>query len=436
MDEFPFDGTETIDSDGDGTGDNSDDFVNDANETKDTDGDGIGDNADQCPAVSGNFDTNPSGCPDADRDGIGDELDRFPSNTLEWIDSDGDGVGDNSDVCSNVTGSSTLGDVLGCVDSDNDGWADIIDTWPEEMKAWSDSDGDNFTDQPGLNFSDDCPSQAGTSYVTMNGCRDMDFDGIPDILDPDADGDGIFNTWEYQMDPISNPFDANEVPADYDGDGVPDVFDEDDDGDGFPDEVEQQRGSDQFDSESDPLEKYGGGLFYVPGEGFSSEYSSDGMELSFGAFLNLLSSELLFPLLIAPVTIYFLLSKRRRFNQLKNNIEEAESLEVLEESESIINEFIEKGRLKITHALLLRNILERQQDIFRGLTSSISNVFDSDKDEPVNKVAPPVPKTEQMPPTSEKGVIGDDGYEYLKWPAESEQNWYRVKGTEDWKKWS
>ena len=436
VDEFPFDGTETIDSDEDGVGDNSDDFVNDANETKDTDGDGIGDNVDQCPAQSGSFETNPSGCPDADRDGIGDELDRFPSNTLEWIDSDDDNVGDNSDSCPDIAGNSTLGDVLGCLDIDDDGWADIIDSWPEEIKAWSDSDGDNFTDQPGLNYSDDCPSQAGTSYITMNGCRDMDFDGIPDILDPDADGDGIFNTWEYQMDPISNPFDANEVPADYDGDGVPDVFDEDDDGDGFPDEVEQQRGSDQFDSESDPLEKYGGGLFYVPGEGFSSEYSSDGMELSFGAFLNLLSSELLFPLLIAPVTIYFLLSKRRRFKQLKNNIEGAESLEVLEESESLINEFIEKGRLKITHALLLRNILERQQDVFRGLTTSISNVFDSDKDEPVNKVAPPVPTTEQTPPPSEKGVVGDDGYEYLKWPAASEQNWYRAPGTEDWKKWS
>ena len=105
----------------------------------------------------------------------------------------------------------------------------------------------------------------------------------------------------------------------------------------------------------------------------------------------MLSSELLFPLLIAPVTIYFLLSKRRRFKQLKNNIEDAESLEVLEESESIINDFIEKGRLKFSHELLLRNILERQQDVFRGLTSSVSNVFDTDKDEPVHKVAPPVP---------------------------------------------
>ena len=52
------------------------------------------------------------------------------------------------------------------------------------------------------------------------------------------------------------------------------------------------------------------------------------------------------------------------------------------------------------------------------------------------QVATPVPTTEQTPPSSEKGVVGDDGYEYLKWPTESEQNWYRAPGTEDWKKWS
>ena len=40
------DATETLDSDGDGVGDNVDAFPNDATETLDTDGDGVGDNAD------------------------------------------------------------------------------------------------------------------------------------------------------------------------------------------------------------------------------------------------------------------------------------------------------------------------------------------------------------------------------------------------------
>ncbi|HIF91005.1 MAG TPA: hypothetical protein EYQ58_05665, partial [Candidatus Poseidoniales archaeon] len=42
---FPFDFTETIDSDLDGIGDNTDAFPFNANETVDTDGDGVGDNA-------------------------------------------------------------------------------------------------------------------------------------------------------------------------------------------------------------------------------------------------------------------------------------------------------------------------------------------------------------------------------------------------------
>ena len=57
---------ETVDTDGDGVGDNTDAFPNDASETTDTDGDGVGDNADA-----------------------------FPNDASETTDTDGDGVGDN-----------------------------------------------------------------------------------------------------------------------------------------------------------------------------------------------------------------------------------------------------------------------------------------------------------------------------------------------------
>ena len=68
LDAFPNDPTETMDSDGDGVGDNADAFPNDPAETADTDGDGVGDNADA-----------------------------FPNDPTETQDSDGDGVGDNAD---------------------------------------------------------------------------------------------------------------------------------------------------------------------------------------------------------------------------------------------------------------------------------------------------------------------------------------------------
>ena len=38
--------------------------------------------------------------------------------------------------------------VLGCIDSDNDGWADIIDSFPGESSQWNDTDGDGFGDNP------------------------------------------------------------------------------------------------------------------------------------------------------------------------------------------------------------------------------------------------------------------------------------------------
>ncbi|MAY13124.1 MAG: hypothetical protein CMB21_04885, partial [Euryarchaeota archaeon] len=348
-------------------------------------------------------------------------------------------VGDNADQCEDQAG--TI-ETLGCVDSDLDGWADILDTWPNNGEAWSDGDVDNYTDQPGLDFSDDCPSQPGNSSITMKGCKDMDGDGIPDILDPDADGDGIFNTWEYQMDPVTDPFNASQTPADNDKDGVPDFFDEDDDNDGFPDDVEEQRGSDPFDANSDPLEEYGGGTFYVPGEGFSSQYNPDGIELSLGAFLNLLSSEFLAPLLIAPMTIYLMLAKKRRYKRIKNEIENADDLTQLEETEEEIDDLIGSNKLKIPHALLLRNILERQQDEFRGLTSTTGSVDQSmSKDLPeIARTAIPPPSKQPPPPSSPPksttGTVGKDGYEYTKWPADSSTQWYRLAGSNaEWKKW-
>ena len=46
MDAFPLDASESVDTDGDGVGDNADAFPYDVSETIDTDGDGIGDNTD------------------------------------------------------------------------------------------------------------------------------------------------------------------------------------------------------------------------------------------------------------------------------------------------------------------------------------------------------------------------------------------------------
>ena len=69
------------DSDGDGFVDPADALPDDPDDWLDTDGDGRGDNAD----------------PDDDNDGVPDVEDAFSRNPAEWADADGDGVGDNAD---------------------------------------------------------------------------------------------------------------------------------------------------------------------------------------------------------------------------------------------------------------------------------------------------------------------------------------------------
>ena len=72
--------TMRTDDDGDGT-DVDDIFPLNGSESIDTDGDGIGNNADT----------------DDDGDGVEDSSDAF-CDINEWLDTDGDGIGDNADT--------------------------------------------------------------------------------------------------------------------------------------------------------------------------------------------------------------------------------------------------------------------------------------------------------------------------------------------------
>ena len=365
------------DSDGDGIGDKTDQFPEDHTQYIDSDNDGYGDNmngtlADSCPTQNGFSDIGGYGCPDTDRDGYGDSIDKFPVDSTQWNDTDDDGFGDSSigispDSCPEESGTSTLGDILGCIDSDGDGWADIIDLYPTKSTMWSDSDGDGFTDQLGHDSSDDCPGQAGDSIDMMKGCPDMDGDGLSDIYDDDTDGDGISNSIERQAG--YDPYDNQNTPEDFDNDGIPDVLDDDDDDDGFSDDMENERGSKTKDERSTPLSMYsekGTGVYYVPGQGFSSSYEENGYELSVSWAWNLVSSEFLVPIILLPLSVLLLMGKRRKFKKFKKKMNKIEDIEELEELEEDIDAMIEKGSVKVEHAMLLRNQFERRREKLSG----------------------------------------------------------------------
>ena len=215
----------TVDSDGDGVLDPYDAFPNDPNESVDTDGDGIGNNADT----------------DDDNDGVSDTLDAFPLDPNESVDTDGDGIGNNADTDDDNDGLSDGNEgLLGTdpldTDSDNDGIDDQTEVG--SVASPTDTDGDGIID-------------ALESNIT-----DTDSDGVVDQLDSanndptnDSDNDGVSNTQETQLG--TDPLDANSTPTDTDGDGIADAFDTDDDNDGVSDADEATNGTDPLNADSD-----------------------------------------------------------------------------------------------------------------------------------------------------------------------------------------
>ena len=205
------------DGDGDGWADTIDDLPTDPTVWSDSDDDGYGDNlgstpADACTDTPGTSTVDRFGCVDADGDGLSTPTegwgvdsgaDAFPSDATQWSDFDEDGFGDNyangtwfdrpanwvgvlisgatdQDACPMQPGASWQNGILGCPDSDGDGWWDVQDAFPGEATQWVDVDGDGYGDnQSGVN-PDGCVNIAGNSTIDRLGCTDTDGDGRSD----------------------------------------------------------------------------------------------------------------------------------------------------------------------------------------------------------------------------------------------------------------
>ena len=250
------------DMDGDGWADSIDDLPMDPTVWSDSDDDGYGDNlgsdpADACPDTPGTSTTDRFGCVDADGDGystptqgwgVDSGADAFPSDSTQWSDFDEDGFGDNygnaswtdrpenwvgmymdgaqdQDACPMQPGTSWQNGILGCPDSDGDGWWDVQDAFPTEPTQWSDVDGDGYGDNSSGFEADACPNIGGNSTIDRFGCIDSDGDGYstPELSWTEADGADYFYNEPTQWRDSDGDGYGDELDG-FQGDQCPDVY--------------------------------------------------------------------------------------------------------------------------------------------------------------------------------------------------------------------
>ena len=239
-DAFPNDGTEWVDTDGDGVGNNAD-IDDDGQISGNAEAPGNNDWTDAEEEACGTDPLDPTSVPadndgdyncdnvdtDDDNDGEQDSLDAIPTDETEATDTDGDGLGesvdddDDNDGWTDVDEASCLTDPLNTMevptDNDRDGECDLVD---------GDDDNDGVID-----LDDAFP------YNPLER-EDSDGDGTGDNSDNDDDGDGWLDATEVACANAGGSGDkdaASETPEDLDGDNICDAIDADDDGDGHPD---------------------------------------------------------------------------------------------------------------------------------------------------------------------------------------------------------
>ncbi len=170
---------------------------------------------------------------DTDGDGFDDLVDKFPNDPTEWYDTDNDGIGNNADPDDDNDGLSDIADN----DDDNDiplgGEPDSTDDFPEDPTEWLDTDGDGLGNNADTDDDNDGFTDV-TDAFSLNPAEweDTDGDGIGNNGDVDRDGDGFINIVDDFPDDPSEWLDTdgngvgNNTQLDDDNDGVLDVDDD------------------------------------------------------------------------------------------------------------------------------------------------------------------------------------------------------------------
>ena len=193
---------------------------------------------------------------DTDGDGFFDYQDAFVNDPSEWLDTDNDGVGNNTDLDDDGDDISDVYEIqLGTdpldpndtpsdfntngipdalEDSDGDGYNDDIDLYPLDPTRAIDNDGDGIADTDDDDDDNDgIPDDQDDFPLDNRYSKDTDNDGIPNLIDLDDDGDGYDDAEDVF------PLDGAEH-EDTDLDGIGNNADTDDDGDGITDVAEDE----------------------------------------------------------------------------------------------------------------------------------------------------------------------------------------------------
>jgi len=172
--------TAASDLDGDGVANAADAFPNDPAASVDTDGDGSPDSF-NAHATS------------AQLAATALRLDAFPSDPAAAVDSDGDGKPNDWNP------TATSGQILASAllvddDDDNDTFLDIADAFPLDPSEWLNTDGDNLGDNADPDDdNDNMPDVLDAFPLDPAEQLDTDRDGIGNNADPDDDNDGILD---------------------------------------------------------------------------------------------------------------------------------------------------------------------------------------------------------------------------------------------------
>jgi hypothetical protein len=210
------------DSDKDGVPDYKDldsdnDGLPDEDEIRDTDTDK------NSNGIPDSFDSTITKGPDADGDGIDDRFDASVPGKPKGVDKNEDGIRDDAPV--RDTDGDGLPDYID-LDSDNDAVPDLYEAGGSQFDSNGDgrADGKDSDGDGQLDVFD--PSQGNKPLVV----NDTDSDGIPDVLDLDADNDGLSDISEDAIG-ISDPDGDGTIGTapfkDSDGDGLGDGADVD-----------------------------------------------------------------------------------------------------------------------------------------------------------------------------------------------------------------